>query len=113
MPVDIEGVTFDDSVEKLVRDVIAEAKRLAGSDCIYRANKQIRGALISGDANQNGRGVFVVIEPNKGGATVVRPHIPSHGSKRTELTSKSIADVITNVAIWHQETKPIEEPDEN
>jgi 5-methylcytosine-specific restriction protein A len=101
----IEGVSFPDGVEKLVKKVVSEARRVAGKDSVYKAAGQIRAAVEGATRTTNGNGVFLRIEPRKASATIVKRKAYSSGPMRVELTEDSIDEVLLDLPIWHTKVK--------
>jgi hypothetical protein len=108
----VEGVSFVASVAADVRRIADAARVLAGSDCVYVANNQLRAAITPQQGIKDAQGVFVMIEPTTTGATVVRPTIPKSGNQDIKLNSSTIAEVISQMGTWYQEVRRLTVPEE-
>ncbi|AEU36167.1 hypothetical protein [Granulicella mallensis] len=109
---DVAGLLFDVNVAGLVRDVVAEARRLAGAECVYIAHGQVRAAIVPQLGGKDAQGVFLIVESHPPGATIVRPRLAKSEPEKTDLQSGSLTDVISTMKIWHHEVRALREYDD-
>ncbi|MBB5066158.1 HNH endonuclease [Granulicella mallensis] len=101
----IEGVEFPDGVVELVETVVNKAHLVAGKECVFKADGQIRAAVEGATRTTKGNGVFLMIAPREHGATIIKRKAYSSGRMRFELTENSIAEVLRDLPTWYKNVK--------
>jgi hypothetical protein len=108
----IEGITFDATSHQLVTKLIDRLKE-KGDIAVYglRDMNKPRGQLrLAHQAphplHPNGRGVFVMIQPNADSATLIRRKHLAGGDIRTRLSAGNLDEMLMLILSWREQTKP-------
>jgi hypothetical protein len=107
----IEGITFEATSYELVSELIDRLK-LKGDFAVYplpdmdKPRGQLRLAHQGPyPLHPNGRGVFVMIQPNVASVTLIRRRHTVGGELRTRLSVDNLEEMLQHILSWREQTR--------
>ena len=103
----VAGIDFREDVAPLVEETLTAARTLAGPDCVYATEEELRAALNPSSSDKTGMGVFLRIVPKEYGAQVLLNKIVKNKRPPRRLTTETLAPILADIPLWFAETKQI------
>ena len=103
----VAGINFREDVAPLVEELLAAARALAGPDCVYATEIDLRAAIHPDSADKNGMGVFLRVVPREYGAQVVLNKVVKNKRPARRLTAATLEAILADIPLWFDETAEI------